>query len=376
MNVPEKQTIALPDIVDRHLAEQTGTDTAPDSADTMAAKCVQCIVIAELFLDPRDHEEADRRSGQTNNQGRPDRYKTGSRCNAYQTGNHTSAGSDKCRLFIDNDITEHPRQHCGCGRNCGGYKCMCSQTICCQCRTGIESEPAEQQDKCSQCHHRGVVNLIVCTFIVIPFSKENAECQCRDTGTDVYYVAAGKVYRTDLCQETAVAPDHMCHGIIYHETPQHQKRKQRLEFHSARYRTGNQCRCDDCKHHLKQAEYHVRNALSLYVWLCQGNTLQTKPAEITDHTAVIRSERKRVAEQHPHHDSRCNRDNRCEHRVHSVFPPHQTAVKTRQTRSHKKYKCGTNHNKADIPRIHNSNVLHIQSIRRCYITKGKNRCQF
>ena len=51
MNVPEEQTVALTDVIDRHLAEQTGTDTAPDSADTMAAKCVQCIVIAELFLD-------------------------------------------------------------------------------------------------------------------------------------------------------------------------------------------------------------------------------------------------------------------------------------------------------------------------------------
>ena len=206
---------------------------------------------------------------------------------------------------------------------------MSCQTVCCQCRTSVESEPSKQQDKCTQRYHRRVVDLIVCSLIVISFSKQNAECQCRDTRTDVYHIAAGKVYRTDLCQETAVCPDHVCHGVVNHKTPQYQEHEQRLEFHSSGYRTCNQRRGNYCKHHLKQAENHVRNPLPFYVWFCQRNAFQTEPAEITDHTAVIRSERKGITNQHPHHNAGCNGYYRSKHCVHGVFSSYQTAVETR-----------------------------------------------
>ena len=103
---------------------------------------------------------------------------------------------------------------------------MCCQAICCQRRACVKAEPAKYQNECAQCNHGDAVNLVVCSCVVIALSQQDAEHQCSDTGADVYHVATGKVYRADLCQEAAVCPYHMRHGIIDNEAPQYQEQKQ------------------------------------------------------------------------------------------------------------------------------------------------------
>ena len=203
------------------------------------------------------------------------------------------------------------------------------------------------------------MNLIVCPLMVIPFAKQDAEHQRSDTGTDVNHVTAGKVYRADLRQKSAVCPNHMCHGIIYQDAPEHDKEEQRLEFHSATNRTCDQRRRNHSKHHLEQAEYQIRNRLPFHICLCFRNTFQSQPAQITDDSKVVCAERQRISKQNPHHDAGTDGDHRSEHRIDCVLPTNQTAVKIRQAGGHKKHKCGTNHHKTNASRIHNTFVLPI-----------------
>ena len=62
------------------------------------------------------------------------------------------------------------------------------------------------------------------------------------------HITAGKIHGTDLCQESAFAPYHMCHRIVYQNRPEQNKEKQGFEFYPSHQGSRDQRRCDQRKH--------------------------------------------------------------------------------------------------------------------------------
>src|SRR5699024_2962 len=78
--------------------------------------------------------------------------------------------------------------------------------------------------------------------------------QGTDTGTDMDYVASGKVHGTDGGQEPSRTPDHVGHRVINKNGPQKDKEEQCLKTHTAHKGAGDQGRGDHGKHHLEHTK--------------------------------------------------------------------------------------------------------------------------
>src|SRR5699024_9593252 len=107
----------------------------------------------------------------------------------------------------------------------------------------------------------------------------------------MHNISSCKINRTDGCKESSLSPYHMCHRIIYDNRPECDKRKQCLEFHSSNNCTGDQCRCDHRKHHLKCSVYKMRDTVGIRTGI-PADAVQCEPVKTSDDTAVVASERK------------------------------------------------------------------------------------
>ena len=225
MNITEDQSVPSCNRVNGSFCKKSGCNSTPHTADSMAAKCVQCIIYFQFMLNEVHCKVADRADQCTDDIGRPDRNKSCSRCNSNQSDNQSGRSTDQSRLPVFDHIDQHPGYESSCGRNCTCHKCMGCKSICRQGTSCIESKPSEPEQGSSKHNKRNIMDTVRCFFVSFSSAKICCENQGADTGTDVYYISACKVNGADCCKESSLSPDHMSHRIVNKERPQCNKCK-------------------------------------------------------------------------------------------------------------------------------------------------------
>ena len=116
----------------------------------------------------------------------------------------------------------------------------------------------------------------------------------------MYYISSGKVYRAKYFpKESTFAPYHVSQWIVYNKKPQQYKYEESLESHTAGNGSGNQCRSDDSKHHLKAYEYQSRDRLGILAQVIHTYSPQKCIGKISDNVAAISAETKGISNQDP-----------------------------------------------------------------------------
>ena len=198
---------------------------------------------------------------------------------------------------------------------------------------------------------------ICCIFITFSSSQYDGKYQCAHTGTDMNHITAGKIHGTDLCQESAFAPYHMCHRIVYQNRPEQNKEKQGFEFYPSHQGSRNQRRCDHCKHHLKGNINKMRNRCRIRSCIIHSDSVQAKPSEITDYSAVIATKREGISEKYPHNYGKSHDKGTRHHGIYHIFSSHQPSIEKGKTRCHKKYQCRADQHKSSVSCVHNNILL-------------------
>lgn len=100
-----------------------------------------------------------------------------------------------------------------------------SQTVGGQAAAGIETEPAQPQERSSHENERYVMrNNGMSDPVIFPFSQHDRHNQGRDTGIDMNHRSAGEIDRTHPLQEAA-SPHPVRHREIGQNDPQHDKHR-------------------------------------------------------------------------------------------------------------------------------------------------------
>ena len=101
--------------------EDTGEDRTQDTAHTMHTKGIEGIIILELLLYYRYHEEADDGGNDTDAESSENIGTAGCWSDGYQSGNSTGTSTYRSWLLVYNPVDEHPGGSCC---SCGdmGYK--------------------------------------------------------------------------------------------------------------------------------------------------------------------------------------------------------------------------------------------------------------
>ena len=94
------------------------------------------------------------------------------------------------------------------------------------------------------------------TFAV---AENKNDCKGGDSSVHVNDGATGEVKRPSLEQPTVRAEHPVRNDGVHNNTPHANQHCIRRELQTICRRTGNQCRCDDCKHHLECEEHHDRH---------------------------------------------------------------------------------------------------------------------
>src|SRR4030043_1127155 len=79
-----------------------------------------------------------------------------------------------------------------------------------------------------------------------------------DSRADMDYQSSGKIEGPKIPDPSPHAPDPMGQGIINKGGPENEKDKIGLKFKPLSKGTCDQCRCDDCEHHLEDHESLMR----------------------------------------------------------------------------------------------------------------------
>ena len=114
---------------------------------------------------------------------------------------------------------------------------MCGKAVGSQRASGIETKPAEPENRSAQKNKGHVVYPVSGMFVSAASAKENGEYKGADSGTDMYHIASCKVYRAKLCQNSSAAPDHMSQRIVYQHGPESHEEKHCFKFHAPYQRT-------------------------------------------------------------------------------------------------------------------------------------------
>ena len=99
-------------------------------------------------------------------------------------------------------------------------------------------------------------------------------------------------------QQTTFAPDHVRHGVVDHDRPQHHKDDHRAELHTLGECARDQRRRDDSEHELVHHESLLWNCRRIIGIGLRSYSVQEKMMEVADET-IAGAERKTVAEQRP-----------------------------------------------------------------------------
>ena len=119
----------------------------------------------------------------------------------------------------------------------------------------------------------------------------------------MYDGAAGKIKCGESpaqsgIQETAFPPDHVGHGIVDHNGPQHHEDDHGAEFHPLGKCTRDKRGRDDGEHELVHHESLLWNGGRVIGIGLRSDAVQKKMVEVADET-IARTERKAVTEQRP-----------------------------------------------------------------------------
>ena len=245
--------------VDGALSEESGGNAAPYAADPVASERIQRIVDLQLMLHELHCKIADRADQRADDKRGPDRDETSSRRDGDEADDQARAGAHKRRLAVFDRVDQHPGEKCGrCGDG-GCHECVRCQAIRCESAAGVEPIPSEPQKRCAQGHEGNIVDAVGSLLVSLSPAEINGEYKCAHSGADMYHVAPCKVYRADRCEESAFAPDHVCHRVIDDDRPECDKCEQRFEFHPADHCACDECRSDHGEHHLECREYKMRD---------------------------------------------------------------------------------------------------------------------
>lgn len=154
--------------------------------------------------------------------------------------------------------------------------------------------------------------------------------------------------------EDAAAPDHVAEGEIDAEQPDNKEEQVCREANAIGEGTGDQCRCNDCEHHLVHEERIERDVRITRERVRQVDAVQEHQIEVADDPPDVRTLRQRPAEAHriadgePDHRGYTQGNKALDHDCQNIFPTDQTAIEKSEPRRHQHDEAGTDQHEAGI----------------------------
>src|SRR5438552_1962648 len=269
----------------------------------MNTEGVERIVVAEAGFDLRDHEIAEDSGCESNEQGRHWAYETGCRCDGDQAGDCTGDGAQRARLTVAQPLSARPPDNCGCGCEVRSHKRAGREIAGRQRTSGIEAEPSYPRKAGSDKAEHDAMRRHSLAWIAETASQINCTDQGRDSRSDVYDRAPGEIECGESpaqsgIQETTFSPNHVGHGIVDQNGPQHHEDNHGAELHALGKCTCDKRGRDDGEHELVHHESLLWNGGRVIGIGLRSDAVQKKMVEVADET-IARTERKAVTEQRP-----------------------------------------------------------------------------
>ena len=329
-------------------APQAGCDSAPGAADAVNAESVEGIIIAEFLFYNSDCKVAYSAADETDDDSGHRSYEACCRSDCYKAGNTAGCCTEDGRFAVMEPFNYYPGNSCHSGSSLSRYESVGSQSVGAKCGAGVEAEPAEPQESCTEDYHRKVVRNHGNFAVAASLAEQDADGEAGYTGEDVNYEAAGEVKSTELCEEAA-APYPVCHGVVDEDSPEENEHAECAEFHAFCKCTGDERRSDYGEHALECNECQFRDGAVAHD--LHADTGQAELVEAADEAADIIAESHRIAEDDPFYRYHCHDEETVHYRAEHVFASYHAAVEEAEARSHDEYECGTDEYPCGIARI-------------------------
>ena len=190
-----------------------------------------------------------------------------------------------------------------------------------------------------------------------PFAHNKCRRQCCRTRAQMNDQPSGKVERAERSDPPPDTPDPVRNRTIDKCGPQKKEYQVGLEFEPLGERAGDQRRCDDCKHHLKNHVRLMRNRCCILGVGLDPDSRKPRPRERSDESPHIRPECQTVADKNPlnRHHPEC--DETLHDRSQHILPSHHAPVEQRQSRRHEHHQRRGNQDPGRVPAVDPCSVL-------------------
>ena len=232
-----------------------------------------------------------------------------------------------------------------------------SQTVGGQAAAGIETEPAQPQERSSHENERYVMrNNGMSDPVIFPFSQHDRHNQGRDTGIDMNHRSAGEIDRTHPLQEAA-SPHPVRHREIGQNDPQHDKHRVARKLDPLGERPQNKSGSNQSEHALEHDERQFGNATGHH--RIDRDTVQKGFVETADNGSqrIARlhesgAERPAIPESYPQNTDHSDDEHRLHDDAQYVFLAHQPAVEQRDSgNAHQQHENGGHDQPCRVARI-------------------------
>ena len=160
--------------------------------------------------------------------------------------------------------------------------------------------------------------------------------QRRNPGSDVDDRAAGEIearhFASAGVQQSTLAPDHMRHGEIDEQRPQHHKQEHGTELHALGESARDQGRRDDGEHQLIDHKCLMRDGGRVIRIRIGAHTVQQRIAQIADERGTL-TKSQAVTHQRPKHGDYGHQNKTLHHGAEHVLGADKATVEQRQSGS-------------------------------------------
>ena len=343
----------------------------------MDTEHIQRVIHLQQFLQARSAPQTDHTAHQTDDDGTAHTHETSSGGNRDQTRYRTRSSTQHRWLAFDHPLGSQPGQRCSGGSNPGIHEGQRSSTTGFQGRTGVETEPAEPQQRGTDHGEGQVVRRHGFTTVTNPLASDVSNHQTRHSGVNVHHRTTGKVERALLEQiacgctrcfsgfsrsigiRTGPEPHHVGNREVGQRKPGGDAEQYCRELDTFSPGTHDQRTGNGSKRTLEDHEGQLGNRDTFREGTGQritGNALQQDLVERAKEGVIQRmsfSKSDAIAIDHPQQTDQGKHHKHLDEQRQHVLLANQTAVEEGQTRDrHQDNKCGTNHDPGVIGLVH------------------------